>query len=301
MAIIGLRHIGLKILSIALAALLWVLVSGEQLVERVFRVPLEFTNVPSKLELVSDPLLVIEVRVRGSSGALGRIGPGELVAVLDLTDASVPQRVFHLSPSDVRTPFGVEVAQVSPSSVTLDFEPLDFKKVPVVATVEGEPADGFAIGTKTAEPSIVELVGPVSELATVTEAITEPVSVKGSSKPVSKTVTIGSPHPAVRLRKPQTARVLVNVIPAPAEWSVAGVAVQIRNAGRRQAEVTPTTVTLQVRGPREAQGARPSEFDAWVDVTNLHGGQFDLPVQVLPPPKVAVEGTEPARVRVTVR
>ena len=30
MAIIGLRHIGLKIMSIALAALLWLVVAGEQ-------------------------------------------------------------------------------------------------------------------------------------------------------------------------------------------------------------------------------------------------------------------------------
>ena len=54
MAVAGLRHIGLKMLSIGLAALLWVLVSGEQLVERALRVPLEFTNVPAQLELVGE-------------------------------------------------------------------------------------------------------------------------------------------------------------------------------------------------------------------------------------------------------
>ncbi len=71
-------------MSIALAALLWLVVSGEQIVERALRIPLEFTNLPRSLELIGEPPNVVDVRVRGSSGALSRIGPGELVAVLDL-------------------------------------------------------------------------------------------------------------------------------------------------------------------------------------------------------------------------
>ena len=79
MAYIGFRHhFGLKFVSIALAALLWVAVSGEQTVERALRIPLEFTNLPAQLEVVGDAPTVIDVRVRGSSGALNRISTGEL-------------------------------------------------------------------------------------------------------------------------------------------------------------------------------------------------------------------------------
>src|SRR5262245_37274225 len=159
MAVAGLRHIGLKMLSIGLAALLWVLVSGEQLVERALRVPLEFTNVPAQLELVGETPPVVDVRVRGSSGALGRIAAGGPVAVLDLRDARPPQKLFHLTPMDVRTPFGVEVVQVSPSSISMRFEQSTFKTVPIVPSVEGEPAPGFVIGTVTADPPTVDLVG----------------------------------------------------------------------------------------------------------------------------------------------
>ena len=41
--------------------------------------------------------IVVDVRVRGSSGALGRIATGELVAVLDLRSARPGQRLFHLA------------------------------------------------------------------------------------------------------------------------------------------------------------------------------------------------------------
>src|SRR6185436_16333005 len=101
MAVAGFRHLGLKIVSIGLAALLWALVSGEQVVERALRVPLEFTNVPANLELVGDAPTVVDVRVRGSSGALGRIATGELVAVLDLRGAGPGRgQLFHLTDAD---------------------------------------------------------------------------------------------------------------------------------------------------------------------------------------------------------
>mgnify|MGYP003342153711 CR=1 FL=1 len=68
------RHVSLKLVSIALAFLLWLVVSGEQVVERSFRIPLEFSNLPAQLEIVGDPPEVIDVRVRGSSGLLSRVG-----------------------------------------------------------------------------------------------------------------------------------------------------------------------------------------------------------------------------------
>ena len=115
MAYIGFRHhLGLKFVSIALAALLWVAVAGEQTVERALRIPLEFTNLPAQLEVVGDAPAVVDVRVRGSSGALNRIAGGELVAVLDLRSARTGRRLFHLGGADVRTPFGVDVVQVNP-------------------------------------------------------------------------------------------------------------------------------------------------------------------------------------------
>jgi len=82
MALPGTRHVGLKVVSVVLASLLWLLVSGEQTVERALRIPLEFTNLPAQLELVGEPPDVVDVRLRGSSGTMSRIAAGELAAVL---------------------------------------------------------------------------------------------------------------------------------------------------------------------------------------------------------------------------
>jgi YbbR domain-containing protein len=300
MALRPFRHLGLKLISIALAALIWLIVSGEQIVERSMRIPLEFVNLPERLELIGDAPTVVDVRVRGSSGTLGRIAAGELAAVVDLKTARQGRRLFHLTGADVRAPFGIEVVQVTPSNVSIQFEPSASKIVRIVAGVEGDPAPGFAVSTIATTPPTVEVVGPASMLASLSEAITEPVSVAGARSSVTETVTVGSPDPAVRLRSPQTARVTVTITAAPIEWTVAALPVHLRNA-TRPTQVAPEQVAVLVRGPREARAVAAAEFDASVNVEGLHPGEFDLPVRIVPPSKIGVVRVDPAQVRVRIR
>jgi len=214
MAIPFFRNLALKFVSVVLAALLWLIVSGEQTVERALRIPLELTNIPSQLELVGEPPAVVDVRIRGSSGVLSRVAAGELAAVLDVRTARAGERLFHLTGTEVRAPFGVDVVQVTPSSLALFFENSASKFVAVLPEVEGQPADGFVVAKVTSEPSRVEVVGPASALRGLTNAVTEAVSVAGANGTVIEVVTLGLTDPAVRLRGPQTARVSVTIVPA---------------------------------------------------------------------------------------
>jgi YbbR domain-containing protein len=207
------RRLGLKVVSVVLAALIWVLVSGEQIVERAFRIPLEFTNLPASLELAGNAPNVVDVRVRGSSGALSRLAAGELVAVLDLRQARAGQRLLHLTGSDVRAPFGIEVVQVTPSSMAMTFELSDTKQVGISPVVEGQPADGFEVRRITVDPAVVLVAGPATAVRDTKEAITEPVSVANASDTITEVVNVGVSDPAVRLRSAQSVRVTVHIAP----------------------------------------------------------------------------------------
>jgi hypothetical protein len=208
------RRLGLKLVSILLSVLLWLVVSGEQTVERALRIPLEYTNLPPQLELVGDPPTVVDARVRGSSGTLSRIAAGELVAVLDVSRARAGQRLFHLNKAEVRAPFGVEVVQVTPSSISMLFEPSESRSVRVVPEIEGQPAPGFMVTSYTSEPASVVIVGPDSALKNVSEATTEALSVAGAKDTVIESVTVGVTDPSIRLREPVVARVTVKIVPA---------------------------------------------------------------------------------------
>jgi YbbR domain-containing protein len=213
MAISLFRNLALKMVSVVLAALLWLIVSGEQTVERALRIPLEFTNIPAELELVSEPPTVVDVRVRGASGTLGRLSAGDMAAILDVRTPRPGQRLYHLTGSEVRAPFGVDVVQVAPSTIALFFERSSAKTVDVKPVLEGQPADGYMVEGVTADPPRVQVVGPASALKDLRSAVTEAVSVEGATTTVTESVTVGPTDPTVRLRGPQTARVTVTIVP----------------------------------------------------------------------------------------
>jgi YbbR domain-containing protein len=207
------RNLGLKFLSTLVAILLWLVVAGERVVERVMRAPVEFQNLPAGLELVGEPPDTVEVRLRGSSGALSRIGPGDMSAVIDLATARPGRRLFHISQSQVTVPYGLQIVQVGPSTVSMEFEVSGIRKVRVEPDLEGRPAAGYEIVDVKSEPDTVEVVGPDTALKRLQAAITEPVPVTDQTRTVREVVTIGVPDASLRLRVPQTAVVTVTIAP----------------------------------------------------------------------------------------
>lgn len=296
-------NLPLKVISLLVAIVLWLAVSGQSTVERNIRVPLEYQNVPPGMEIVGDPPGSVDVRLRGSSGNLARVVQGDVVAALDLTNARPGTRIFNLHASEVRVPFGVSVVQVTPPTVSLDFEFSGQKVVPVSPVIEGDPEPGYVVGRITTSPATVQVLGPVGRLEALLEATTEPVRVDGARTSVLDRVTIGVEDPTVRLREPQVAVVNVEIVPAPVQQTLEGVTINTTNLGRGfTARITPTTVSVVVRGTRERiAGIGPGDLRADVDLADLGRGQHAVTVRVPNREGVAVERVEPATVTVSIR
>jgi YbbR domain-containing protein len=297
------RHLGLKLMAVALATLLWLIVAGDHLVERSLRVPLEYRNMPTELELVGDPPTEVDVRLRGSSALLGRLEPRDIVAVLDLGSARAGSRMFHLRGDEVRTPYGVEVAQIIPNTLAVDLEKSGHRTVPVVPALDGEPAPGFVIGRVTSEPPTVEVAGPESRLKQLTGATTEPVQVTGSRTRVRDVVTVGMTDSSVRLVQPQNATITVDVVPAPVERQLAGVPIRWRNlqAGLT-ATIRPILARVTARGTEAAVAdLKAGAVDAFVDLYGLGPGRYNLRVQVDPSQTFGISAIDPPVVDVTIK
>lgn len=213
MASFPFRNLGLKALSICIAVLLWLVVADERVVERVLHVPIAFQNLPAGLELVGVPPDTVEVRVRGSSGALSRLALGDLSTVVDLRTARPGHRLFQLTPGHVSVPYGIQVMQVGPSTLAIEFETTGRRTLPVEPDIEGRPARGYEVTMVTVEPSSVEVEGPESVLERLKAAVTEPVSIANQSRSVRESVTIGVADGSVRLRQPVSATITVTIAP----------------------------------------------------------------------------------------
>ena len=295
------RHLGLKILSIALAGAIWLTVGDQRAIERTMRVPLEYHNLPARLELMASPPDTVEVRLRGPSGTIGRLLPGEVVAVLDLTSARPGTRLFHLLADEVRVPYGVGVSQVIPAAVPLTFELSAKRAVPIVPVVDGEPAPGYRIGRILASPEQVTVIGPSSHVAGVANATTEPISVANATATVIDRVVVGVANELVRLEQPQSATVSVEIVPVAEDKRLEQVPVAPRGlAEGRSATLDPASLVVVLRGPR-ARLTPITTTSAYVDLTGMAPGRYSLPVKVDPMADVQVAAIQPATVAVRVK
>jgi YbbR domain-containing protein len=296
------RHFELKILSLGLAVMLWVVIAGEETVERGLRVPLELQQFPNGLELETEAPSLVDVRVRGASGTLSRMSSGDIVAVVDLRTARPGQRLYQLTPEQVRVPFGVQVVQVTPPSVALVFAKSATKQVPVIPAVEGNPAPGFVIGKPSAQPATVEVIGPESAIERVTQALTEPVLVAGATQNVTESVTVGFEDSSLRLKTPRPAVVTVPVLPGPVERALPDRPVHLRNLGTNlTAQASPTAVDVILRGSRLGLNRVDREaVSAFVDLAGLGPGEYVLGIKVDTIQDAGVARIDPATVRVRI-
>src|SRR6266699_4903206 len=129
----------LKLISLILAVMLWMVVATETSSELGMEVPLEYRNIPAQLEITGDTTNMVQVRLRGSSNVIRGISPKDVSTTIDLAKMKTGEKVVALSPQNVQAPFGAEVIRVNPSSVRFNLERTIAKPIPIVPTILGQP------------------------------------------------------------------------------------------------------------------------------------------------------------------
>jgi len=214
-----LDNLGLKLVSLALACVLWFVIAGEKSSEMGLEVPVELQNFPRELELTGDAVTQVEVRLRASPGIIQQVEKSDVAARIDLAGASEGERIIHLSADSIRVPFGVTVVRINPSIITLNFERTLQKSVPVRPRLTGRPSADHEVAEVTADPAHVTVAGPKSRVQEIESAFTEPVSVEGASANASEAVGVGLEDPLLRLEGGSRVRVRVSIGEARAQQS----------------------------------------------------------------------------------
>jgi YbbR domain-containing protein len=211
--------------------------------------------------------------------------------------------MFAMTPEQVRSPFGVEVVQVTPSTILLALEKSLTRSVPIVPSVEGSPAPGYVVsGKAVVAPDHVDIVGPETAVKRATEAVTETVSVEGLNDTLHEEVTVGLLDPSLRLKTQRTVDVTVKIVPGPMERTVRGRPIRLRALGARlSAQVMPTTVDVGLRGSREIiNRIDADDVHPYVDLSGLGEGEYTLVVRTDTPDHAGVTRVDPAMVQVRI-
>lgn len=167
------------LVALALALGLWVFVDDEEAAEILVSAPLELRNLPPGLEVISQTVQTVDIRLRGASSLLRDTPLEDLRAAMDLTGELPGERTWFLGAESVEAPSGVEVMRVDPSEVVLALDRTVSAPVRISPRVLGRPATGFEIHRIEIEPPDLVIEGPQSLLRDVEAVTTEPISAQG--------------------------------------------------------------------------------------------------------------------------
>src|SRR5919106_6713769 len=130
----------LKLLSLAIAIVLWLLVTGQnEPVTAHLNVQLNFIR-PQSLEISNDPPRTVDVMLTGSRNKLDDLTSLDLVATVDLSDQQPGERVLRLADKAVISlPQGVKVDGFQPSAIPIRLEHIIERQIAIEPHLEGKP------------------------------------------------------------------------------------------------------------------------------------------------------------------
>jgi YbbR domain-containing protein len=165
-----------KLLSLAIAVVIWALVATEPELATFANVRLEYKNLPLGLEISSDPVSTVVLELRGPSGALRGIGDGVHPAVVvDMSDATIGERTFSIGERNVKVTRGVRLVRAIPSEVRFHFEAQRTGKVPVHVRFLGEGQHGYSVAEYHVDPPEMEITGPRSHVMRTAAVVADPI------------------------------------------------------------------------------------------------------------------------------
>jgi hypothetical protein len=204
---------GWKLLSLAVAIVIWALVSSEPELSTFVSTQVEYKNLPPDIEISSNPVTTVLLELRGPSGELQGLG-GEGVhpqIILDLTSARPGQHTYAIDNKSVKLPRGVHLVGELPAQVHFDFETRARRSVPVLVRFTGEGRNGYVVASKEVTPKTEEIEGAASHVAADGEVVTDPVDVSEVVGTTTFRVTAFAADPFVHIKSSPQVTVTVTM------------------------------------------------------------------------------------------
>ena len=235
----------LKLLSLAIAIVLWLLVTGQnQPVTAHLNVQLNFIR-PQALEISNDPPRTVDVMLTGSRNKLDDLTSLDLVATVDISDQHAGERVLRLADrAQISLPQGIKVDGYQPSAIPIRLEEIVDRQVTIEPKLEGQPADGFEVYGVYPNKGSVSIRGPASRVNSLQKVLTESIWLVGRKESfTAANVAIDVPDPKVDLLEP-VVNVNVEIGERRVEKTFSGVNVSTASGDK----VQPATASVTVLG-----------------------------------------------------
>jgi YbbR domain-containing protein len=291
-----------KVLSVAVAILLFAFHRMGDLAERFFSVPLQI-DMNSVLIPTSPYQRNIRVTLRGDATSIYHIAEDDIEVYVDLAQYGEPgsYRVPVLL-NRKGTAAEAEALEISlePAEISLELDTKMSKYVPLSPVFQGFLKTGYEMVSYTLEPNQVVIDGPMKLLANIPELFTESIDLGNRSEDFSSRVKILNSNPLVVIRGTGITdfsgfvRELI-MIKNFEDLPVGTKGLQ----NHLEAVLDPPAAAVRIQGLQRELDLLTSETMLTVDCSALsEPGVYDLPLIVSAGPGLSVERTEPETIRV---
>lgn len=169
------HNLGLKLLSLGFAVLLWFIISARGTSEVTFEVPIEYLNIPEGYEILHKEYDSVSVSVFGSEQILRAVKPSDIRVVIDLKGGEKGKKTYNILKKNIKVPPAVSVSNVSPSAVEVTLDRRATRTIPVQPKIKGLDKKRFKL---TITPSVIKIEGPESVIKRIKKLTTEEINLK---------------------------------------------------------------------------------------------------------------------------
>jgi YbbR domain-containing protein len=236
----------LKLLSLAIALVLWLVVTGQnEPVTAHVNVQLNFIR-PQSLEISNDPPRTVDVMLTGSRNKLDDLTALDLVATVDISDQQPGERVLRLADkAQISLPQGVKVDGFQPSAIPIRLESIVERQIPIEPKLEGKPPDGYQVYAVRPSKGTALVRGPASRVNALQKVLTESIWLAGHKETfTARDLGIDVPDTKVDLLDP-----VVSVQVEIAESSVERTFSGVPSSSANLKDVLGPPQTITVSGP----------------------------------------------------
>jgi YbbR domain-containing protein len=298
-----LRHnLGIKLLSLACALILFFYVLSQQGEMRIFAdVPLDFYNEPANLVSTTDPETV-SVSLQAPRNIILGLERNQIKVYIDLKGKQKGQFVYPSEDLKIKLPEGVKVVKRMPKVVTVNLEPLVTKEIVIKPTILGKPTPGYGIGEIHVRPVSLKVRGPESKLEALAGIPTTLIDVNDISSSITRIVKTSLTDSRLQIIEEVPIEVSIDLVRELLEKSLVDIPVKILQppSSLLEARLKEKSATLILKGPQEAiTSLSPKDVTVAIDVSDLSRGIYKLKPEISRPPEIEVVSVTPSIFEVT--
>jgi YbbR domain-containing protein len=271
----------IKIVSVVLAALLWIYVDSLKDKERFITVPFEIRNVPQGYTISSDTPPYVKIVLRGKESNLLLVAAHDIKAYVDM-EKGKRGKIKGIVRIDKRgIPPGVSINEVSPRTVDMVIENIITRSVEALPVVIGKPAEGYVFTDAFSDPPVVSIRGPASVVNRIATVHTEPISIDGLAETVRKGAKVQMENSKVSLVDGETLSVTIVIEEEYVFTRIVDLPVEVHNLrdGLR-AQPEPQSISALVKAPRRLEEKLSRKaIHVYISSEGIeYPGSYDLPV-----------------------